>query len=53
MGEEREAAWRALLLEIRQTRVRRPELVIADGAPGLEKKLARAVARMRHARAVG
>ena len=40
MGGEGEAAWRALLDDLVKRGLRTPELVIADGAPGLEKALA-------------
>jgi len=40
MGGESEAAWRALLDDLVKRGLRTPELVIADGAPGLEKALA-------------
>ena len=40
MGGESEAAWRALLDDLAARNLRRPGLVIADGAPGLEKALA-------------
>ena len=40
MGGESEAAWRALLDDLVKRGLRMPELVIADGAPGLEKALA-------------
>jgi hypothetical protein len=40
MGEESEAAWRALLDDLVKRGLRTPDLVIADGAPGLEKALA-------------
>jgi transposase-like protein len=40
MGGESEAAWRALLDDLVKRELRTPELVIADGAPGLEKALA-------------
>jgi putative transposase len=39
MGGESEAAWRALLDDLIKRGLRTPELVIADGAPGLEKAL--------------
>ena len=39
MGGESEAAWRALLDDLVARGLRTPELVIADGAPGLEKAL--------------
>ena len=39
MGGESEAAWRALLDDLVKRGLRTPELVIADGAPGLEKAL--------------
>jgi transposase-like protein len=39
MGGESEAAWRALLDDFVKRGLRTPELVIADGAPGLEKAL--------------
>jgi putative transposase len=40
MGGESEAAWRALLDDLVKRGLRMPELIIADGAPGLEKALA-------------
>ena len=40
MSGESEAAWRALLDDLVQRGLKTPELVIADGAPGLEKALA-------------
>ena len=40
MGGESEAAWRALLDDLVARGVNTPELVIVDGAPGLEKALA-------------
>ena len=40
MGGESEAAWRALLDDLVRRGLRTPELVIVDGAPGLEKALA-------------
>ena len=40
MGGESEAAWRALLDELVRRGLQRPDLVIVDGAPGLEKALA-------------
>lgn len=40
MGGESEAAWRALLDDLVKRGLRTPELVIADGAPGLERALA-------------
>ena len=40
MGGESEAAWRALLDGLVRRGLPTPELVIADGAPGLEKALA-------------
>jgi putative transposase len=40
MGGESEAAWRALLDDLVKRGLRTPELIIADGAPGLEKALA-------------
>ncbi len=39
MGGESEAAWRALLDDLVKRGLKQPELVIADGAPGLEKAL--------------
>jgi putative transposase len=39
MGGESEAAWRTLLDDFVKRGLRTPELVIADGAPGLEKAL--------------
>jgi transposase-like protein len=40
MGGESEAAWRALLDDLVRRGLPTPELVIADGAPGLENALA-------------
>jgi putative transposase len=40
MGGESEAAWRTLLDDLVRRGLKAPELVIADGAPGLEKALA-------------
>jgi putative transposase len=40
MGGESEAAWRTLLDDLVKRGLKAPELVIADGAPGLEKALA-------------
>jgi transposase-like protein len=40
MGGESEAAWRALLDDLVRRGLNMPELVIVDGAPGLEKALA-------------
>jgi putative transposase len=40
MGDESEAAWRALLDDLVARGLKTPELVIVDGAPGLEKALA-------------
>ena len=40
MGGESEAAWRALLDDLVARSLRTPELLIADGAAGLEKALA-------------
>ena len=40
MGGESEAAWRALLDDLVNRGLKTPELVIVDGAPGLEKALA-------------
>jgi putative transposase len=40
MGGESEAAWRVLLDDLVTRGVKTPELVIVDGAPGLEKALA-------------
>ncbi|MBM3625621.1 MAG: IS256 family transposase [Alphaproteobacteria bacterium] len=40
MGGESEAAWRALLDDLVKRGLPTPELVIVDGAPGLEKALA-------------
>ena len=40
MGGESEAAWRALLDDLVKRGLKTPELVIAGGAPGLEKALA-------------
>src|SRR5271154_584311 len=39
-GGEGEAAWRALLDDLVRRGLRTPELVVIDGAPGLEKALA-------------
>ena len=40
MGGESEAAWRALLDDLVRRGLKTPELVLVDGAPGLEKALA-------------
>ena len=40
MGGESEAAWRALLDDLIRRGLRTPELVVVDGAPGVEKALA-------------
>ena len=40
MGGEGEAAWRALLDDLVRRGLRTPELVVVDGAPGLEKAVA-------------
>ena len=40
MGGESDAAWRTLLDGLVKRGLKRPELVIVDGAPGLEKALA-------------
>ena len=40
MGGESEAAWRALLDDLIRRGLRTPELVVVDGAPGLEKAMA-------------
>ena len=40
MGGEGEAAWRALLDDLVRRGLQTPELVVVDGAPGLEKALA-------------
>jgi putative transposase len=40
MGGESDAAWRTLLDSLVKRGLKRPELVIVDGAPGLEKALA-------------
>jgi len=40
MGGESEAAWRAFLDDLVNRGLKTPELIIADGAPGLEKALA-------------
>jgi transposase-like protein len=40
MGGESEAAWRALLDDLVKRGMKTPELVIVDGAPGLDKALA-------------
>ena len=39
MGGESEAAWRGLLDDLTRRGLKRPELAIVDGAPGLEKAL--------------
>ena len=39
MGGESEAAWRAILDDLTKRGLRKPELAIVDGAPGLEKAL--------------
>ncbi len=39
MGGESEAAWRGVLDDLTRRGLRRPELAIVDGAPGLEKAL--------------
>jgi transposase-like protein len=39
MGGESEAAWRGLLDDLTKRGLKRPELAIIDGAPGLEKAL--------------
>ena len=39
MGGESEAAWRAILDDLTARGLRKPELAIVDGAPGLEKAL--------------
>ena len=39
MGGESEAAWRTLLDDLAKRGLKRPELAIVDGAPGLEKAL--------------
>jgi putative transposase len=39
MGGESEAAWRALLDDLVRRGLKTPELVVVDGAPGLEKAL--------------
>jgi putative transposase len=39
MGGESEAAWRAVLDDLVKRGLKRPELVIVDGAPGLDKAL--------------
>ena len=39
MGGESEAAWRAILDDLTRRGLRKPELAIVDGAPGLEKAL--------------
>lgn len=41
MGGESEAAWRAVLDDLVKRGLKKPELAIVDGAPGLEKALAR------------
>jgi transposase-like protein len=40
MGGESEAAWRDVLDDLTKRGLKRPELAIVDGAPGLEKALA-------------
>ena len=40
MGGESEAAWRTILDDLTRRGLRKPELAIVDGAPGLEKALA-------------
>jgi transposase-like protein len=40
MGGESEAAWRGVLDDLTRRGLKRPELAIVDGAPGLEKALA-------------
>ena len=40
MGGEGEAAWRALLDDLVRRGLPTPELVVVDGAPGLEEALA-------------
>jgi putative transposase len=39
MGGESEAAWRGILDDLTRRGLKRPELAIVDGAPGLEKAL--------------
>lgn len=39
MGGESEAAWRAVLDDLTERGLQKPELAIVDGAPGLEKAL--------------
>jgi putative transposase len=39
MGGESEAAWRAVLDDLTSRGLKKPELAIVDGAPGLEKAL--------------
>ena len=39
MGGESEAAWRTILDDLTKRGLRKPELAIVDGAPGLEKAL--------------
>ncbi len=39
MGGESEAAWRGILDDLTKRGLKRPELAIVDGAPGLEKAL--------------
>ena len=39
MGGESEAAWRGILDDLTKRGLRKPELAIVDGAPGLEKAL--------------
>jgi hypothetical protein len=43
MGGESEAAWRTLLDDLAARGLRTPELLIVDGAPGLEKALVAAL----------
>ena len=40
MGVESEAAWRPLLDDLVERGLPTPELIVVDGAPGLEKSLA-------------
>lgn len=39
MGGESEAAWRAILDDLTRPGLKKPELAIVDGAPGLEKAI--------------
>src|SRR2546429_5156385 len=40
MGGESTEAWRAVLDDLIQRRLRRPQLLLVDGAPGLDKAIA-------------